>query len=720
MALKETIIPMKIKAFLALLLVCCIVLPALAQTTPAPTQTPASSTLPRKPTDDQDDVVRITTNLVQVDAVVTKGGKPVPDLTAEDFEIYEDGRRQTITTFAYISNVANSTPPPKRAEKKTDVVPFTALNRDDPHRTIAVVVDDLGLSAESMARVRGQLRKFVAEQVQPNDLVAIIRSGGEMGALQQFTNDKRVLERAVNMLRWNPCSRVGVSVFPTFRGSFSESLPACAYRAQVNTLQSLRFIIDSMGQLPGRKSLVLLSDAVLREPGNNFNRDPGVLKEQGIVENDASPLSRDFQDYSSFLQKIAEKAIRASVVIYSVDTQGLQTIGINAADEFMGNSRQLVDHLHRLRATRMGLLLTRREGGELLARQTGGFQIYNTNGLELNRIVEDQSGYYLLGYRPTNETFNRRFHHIKAKVKRDGMSVRTRTGFFGVTEEEAKRAVPTPGDLTNLALASPFRAQDIEVDMTSFFAEEPTAGLMLRSFVYLGVKDLEFAPVNGQHQSSIEIHGVIFGDNGIVVDQIRNGATLNLPDSEYEQAKTNPIGIGINMPVKRHGSYQVRFVIRDRKSSKIGSAGQFVVVPNLKDKKLAVSGIVLGTLAQTSGQKTADQSVLSPGSRRFAPNSDLYFAYRLYNAAIGSRPQLRTLVMQASLFRDGKNVYLGPEVPITAGQQQDLTRLFVDGVVRLGPELEPGNYYLQVVITDKGDRSKDGPAVQWVDFEIVK
>ena len=88
---------MKNKAFPALLLSFCVLLPVLAQTTPAPT--------PQKPKDDQDEVVKITTNLVQVDAVVTKDGKPVTDLTPDDFEIYEDGKKQAITSFAYISNV---------------------------------------------------------------------------------------------------------------------------------------------------------------------------------------------------------------------------------------------------------------------------------------------------------------------------------------------------------------------------------------------------------------------------------------------------------------------------------------------------------------------------------------------------------------------------------------------------------------------------------------
>ncbi len=701
---------MKAKTFLPLLLSLCIFLPSLAQNKP----------------DDQDDVVKITTNLVQVDAVVTKDGKPVANLTADDFEIYEDGRKQAITSFAYISNTANSTSQPtqprKDAKNNVDEVPYAPVKPNEARRIMAFVVDDLGLSAESMSQVRRQLRKFVAEQLQPNDLIAIIRTGGEMGALQQFTSDKRLLTRAVDQLRWNICNRVGVSVLQPVGGiSFGSS--ACGQRSIYYTLRSLRFILDAMGYLPGRKSLVFLSDSLPRESqdeiiiGRNLleggmNDDqtsarPERLSDAGIVDGQQSGLPRDSINYAHFLQKLAEKAIRSSVVIYSVDTQGLQTTGLTAADSFSGTGPQLQQLIY----SRSRLLSTRREGGEIIAKQTGGFQIRNSNSFGFNRILEDQSGYYLIGYRPTEETFNRRFHHIKAKVKRSGMQVRTRYGFFGVSEEEANRARLTPRDMTSLALASPFAAQDIEIDLTSFFANDKTAGSVVRSFVYIDPKDLAFTRVNDQQQASIEFQSIIFGNNGAVVEQLRRGATIRFSDSEYAQVARNGMGFSIDLPVKRPGDYQVRVAIRDRSSSKIGSAGQFVAIPDLNKKKLAVSGIVLGTVA-----RDASETMANPGTRRFEQNSDLYFAYVIYNASQFVNP-----VMQTRLFRDGKNIYSGADLPIQTANQPDPNRLFVNGGIQLSRDLEPGNYYLQVVITDKNAKKKKAvPVVQWIDFELVK
>jgi VWFA-related protein len=696
---------MNMKAFLALLLLLCTLLPALAQTPPQ-TQKPAG--------DDKDDVVKITTNLVQVDAVVTKDGKPVTNLTADDFEILEDGKRQTITSFAFISNVPNtaSQPVTTDAKKTGPVVPYAPVKPNESRRTIAFVIDDLGLSAESMHQVKRQLRKFVAEQLQPNDLVAIIRTSGEMGALQQFTNDKRILTRAVDQLRWNYCSRVGVHVFAPF-GSSDPGPRICGWRSYGVTLKSLRFIVDSMGYLPGRKSLVLLSDDQPRESQDQFLVAQGIPQGMGTGNDSDVSAPSDSINYSFSLQKIAEKAIRSSVVIYSVDTQGLQYTGPTAADSFSSTSRN-PQQIGNLMSTRSNLLFTRREGGELIAKQTGGFQIRNSNSFEFNRIMEDQSGYYLLGYRPTDETFNRRFHHIKAKVKRSGMSLRTRFGFFGVTEEEAARAKPpSTQDLTNLALASPFVAQDIEVGMTSFFVEDTAGGSIVRSFVYIDAKNLTFTPVNGRQQGSIELHGVVFGDNGALVHQIKRGATVSLSEPEYQQAIANGMGLSFDMPVKRAGAYKARLVVRDRPSSRIGSAGQFVVVPDLKNRKPAVSGIILGL-------PNADQSVSNAGGRRFRQNDDLYFAFNIYNAANESG-QLRSLVMNAMLFRDDKTVYSGPEVPIVASNQKDLSRVFTNSVIKLTPDLEPGNYYLQVVITDKDAKNKAAvPVVQWIDFEIEK
>lgn len=664
-----------------------------------------SQVLSQKPPDD--DVVRITTNLVQIDAIVTKDGKNVPNLKAEDFEIFEDGRKQTITSFAYISNMPAAATPVAEADRDKSV-PAAPLKRDDPRRTLAIVVDDLGLSAESMSDVRRQLRKFVNEQLQPHDLVAIIRTSSQAGALQQFTNDKRLLTRAVERLRWNACSRAGVNVLPPSQQimELGTTEHICGGFSFFITMRALRMIIDGMAEIAGRKSMMILSDSLPIESQDSgfFNIDPN------------SPLN-DRTNRVIALQRVAEKAIRASVVIYAVDTQGLQTTGITAADRFTGNARTVGAQMNAMVANRGRLLFERRAGGELMARQTGGFQIKNSNDFKLERILEEQSGYYLIGYRPSEETFNKKFHRITAKVKRSGMSLRTRYGFFGYSEEDD---VKKPQSKTNLALASPFRSQDIDLEFTAFFANDKVAGSVIRSFLYLDAKDLTFVQANDRHEAKIELHGVIFGDNGMVEDQITHNAVFSLPEADYQRAVREGIRIRFDMRAKKPGAYQLRVAARDVASSHIGSAGQFVSVPNLKNKRLAVSGIVLRGVTDIAETDEDEVATVSPAFRRFVSNSELQFALVIYNAGIDPAVRRPNLVMETKLFRNDKRVQSYPAIPVDMTNQPDLERIFATRIVQLGANLEPGNYYLLVEITDKTSKDKEPPIAQWIDFEIVK
>ena len=161
-------------------------------------------------------VIRIDVNLVQVDAVVTDAkGHPVRDLTADDFEILQDGRARSITNFAWVQTASGS-----RTALQSDHSPTSAeaeltprLKPGDVKRTIALVVDDLGLSFENTARIREALKKFVDLDMQPGDLVAILRTGAGLGALQQFTADKRLLHAAIDRVRYNATGRVGISSF---------------------------------------------------------------------------------------------------------------------------------------------------------------------------------------------------------------------------------------------------------------------------------------------------------------------------------------------------------------------------------------------------------------------------------------------------------------------------------------------------------------------------
>src|SRR6185436_9355797 len=181
-----------------------------------------------------DDVVRITTNLVQVDAVITdKNGKLVTDLKPEELQLLEDNRAQKITHFFYIAGNTTAAPSPSKPigpDSKTLGVPPERLRPEDVRRTIALVVDDLGLSFQSTHFVRRALKQFVDQQMQAGDLVAIIRTSGGMGALQQFTSDRRQLYAAIEHIKWNPGGRSQVGAFapiaPATPGRFGSQIDA--------------------------------------------------------------------------------------------------------------------------------------------------------------------------------------------------------------------------------------------------------------------------------------------------------------------------------------------------------------------------------------------------------------------------------------------------------------------------------------------------------------
>jgi VWFA-related protein len=726
--------------------------------TSIPPQSKPAATQQKADTDESQDVVRINTNLVQVDAVVLRDGKQVTDLKAEDFELFEDGRPQPITSFSYISNVpiAPANAPASRPGDKNGVpvvppvVPAT-VRPHDVRRTLALVVDDLGMSFESMAHARKQLRKFIDEQLQPNDLVAIIRTGGEVGSLQQFTTDRRLLTSALDHLKWNPCSRAGISIFPpvgspVFASGVDSDSGPCGVQRTNSTLRILQFVLKGMHDLPGRKSMVVFSESLpiqQQEPGPlNFGTD------RDDVGDDDSGFGNTYSNAAA-LQKVAELAIRGSVVIYAVDTRGLQYTGPTAADDFSSAATPgaAARQMQTIMRTRSAMLLRGREGADLISRQTGGFLVRNSNDFELKRVMDDQRGYYLLGYRPGDETFNRRFHHLKVRVKRRGLTVRTREGFYGVSEDEARPPELTARDQVNNALISPFGANEIPVRLSTFFANDAAKGSLLRTFIYLDAHDLNFTDQpDGTHNAAFDLDTILFGDNGSVVNREDKTVTLRLAKLTYDRVQRDGLVYGFDMPVKQTGTFQFRVAVRDTVSSHIGAAGQFVEVPKVGSDRLALSGIfVRGALktlnrpltepategtspsgsrspaTDSTGQtKAVEEMTSGPGLRQFRQGTKLVFVYAIYNAMLDTTTHLPKLTTQTTVFREGKPIFTGNTEPLGITGQRDLLRLTNGAELLLGPELTPGEYVLQIIVEDQLAKEKRRSATQWIDFEVVK
>lgn len=702
---------------------------------PAPTQKPAP------PEVDSQDVVRITTNLVQFDVSVTKDGKPVTDLHPGDFEIFEDGKPQTITNFSYVSNMPDKAPPAvpalaKSNDKTAPPIPPAKINLNDQRRTIALVVDDLGMSFESMSRLRPQIKKFL-DTLLPNDLIAIIRTGGEVGSLQQFTNDRRVLQSAIDRLRWNPCSRAGLNVFQpagakaddVFNLPEASNTGVCSEVMLFSSFKALHYILEGMSHLPGRKSMMFFSDYLPvqdQEPSaaEQTKRMAGDTADTPITSVNTDARSPD-NSYYAQLERIAEMAIRSSVVIYSVDTRGLQYTGPTAVDRSTLTSRVLRSNPgaaaaeQRMRDRNRQLWIGQ-QGSDLIARQSGGFLVRNTNDFGFNRVMDDQQGYYLIGFRPTEETFNRDFHRLKAKVKRGGVNVRTRDGFFGFTESETRAPKPGAESEITKALISPFGSRDLTVQLTSFFIEEAGKAPSLRSFIFLDAHNLAFSDLpDGSHVTNLNISTILFGDNGKVIGQEDQTGTLHFDSAGYERAMRDGIAYSFDTSTKLPGTFQFRVAVRDAGSGRVGTAGQFIEIPDLKSGRLALSGIVVRDANRAAALFTSqDEEVTTgPAVRRFRQGSTAAYAYLIYNASAAGRAA--QLTSQTRIFRDGQVIVSNNPAVINMEGQADPQRIVAFHPLKLGKEMSPGNYVLQVIVTDLSEK-KPRVSSRWIDFEIVK
>lgn len=714
------------------------------QPKPSPTPASAGQSQPQKP--DDVDVVKITTNLVQVDAVVTdKDGKLVTDLRPEEVEIFEDGRKQKITNLSYNMTETTAAELPakeksadKVIDKNTPSAPSSRLKPEDIRRTIAIVVDDLGLSFASTHFVRRALKKFVDEQMQPGDLVAIIRSSGGMGALQQFTTDKRQLYAAIERVKFYMNGRNGIGAFgsiePPASGPRGAEMDAAneelnEFRQDmfaVGTLGAVSYVVKGLRDLPGRKSILLVSDGFriynLDDPARNY-----LALEK--------------------LRRLIDEAGRASVVIHTMNATGLQTLGLTAADNLNssdGTAARSFEDIEQQLTNRRNEAFETQEGLNYLAHETGGIAIRNTNDLSkgIRRVLEDQKGYYLIGYRPDNSTFDprtgrRTFHKLTLKVTRPGkFTVRMRNGFYGVTD--AERTPPrTLGQQMMGALTSPFGATGVHLQLTSLFANDAKAGSYMRSVLHIEGRDLTFTDEpNKMHKCVFDVVAITFGDNGVAVDQpIGKTYTLVLTDEVYKRAIRDGLVYYTTVPIKKAGAYQLRLSLRDTATERIGSASQFIEVPDLKKNRLALSGLILrgtnvrqasGNAGPAPGTNPIDEGAeqgsadASPAVRHFKGGMLIDYAFFVYNARLSktnNQPQLTTKVR---IFRGSTLIFSGNENPYNVNSQTDLKRLTAGGQIQLGTDLVPGEYTLQVIVTDLNADEKHRTVTQWMDFEIVK
>jgi VWFA-related protein len=682
---------------------------ALAQT-PPPRPTPGRGPL----------VIQGGVELVQVDAVVTDGkGKHVTDLTAADFQVMEDGRPQTISHCQYVvmePSAATEMPAPAAVPKEAP------LRREDVRRAMAVVVDDLGISFEDINGVRDGLKKFVEKDLNPGDIMSIVRASGGMGILQQFTGDKDLLRAAASQVRYNGLAGSGATASEAAAAlgedptGLAESVEGLKRQALMfGTLGAMEYAIEELRSLPGRRSMLVFSSILSLRDHFSVGDTDGMPKYAKEIDPRAVEA----------LQRVTDLANRASVVIYTVDPRGLQIVGPTGAD--------VQAHMNNRQETQAGL--------DVLAKETGGLFMRGGNDMNwaVKQVVADQRGYYLLGYVPDAEAVQAAAkragadHRLKVEVKRPGLHVRYRSKYSGSLEPEPTPP-PTEGDQILSSLTSPFTRSDLAVRMTPVLLRDADNGYVVRTFLHVDGKGLtvENGAKEGIRKVRVELASTTFGDKGVLGDQAASEITFPFPASREPSLKDAGLVLEMKLPVKKAGLYQMRSIVRDAPSKRQGSARAFLNVPQVKKDRLALSGVVV------QGAATDDDPQSSAAVRHFKPGSDVLYAFMVYGAKGDMKASKPAVDSELKLYRDNQVVSSGkaqlvaspppaapkPDPRAAKGKNAKPPAKEPEGQMLLGSfhlssSIEPGAYALEVRAIDPLAKEPFNAAAQTIDFDVV-
>ncbi|HVQ15757.1 MAG TPA: VWA domain-containing protein [Vicinamibacterales bacterium] len=549
----------------------------LAAQQPAP-QTPA-------PQADQPPVsFRVEVNYVEVDAVVTDAqGTPISNLTKNDFEIYEDGKKQDVSTFSLV-NI-----PIERAERPLFAsAPVEADVQSNDHvegRIYLLVLDDVHTDLTRTPRVKAAATRFIETNFGTNDLAAVVYTG-RAGDGQDFTNNPRLLIAAINKfngrkLRSGTLNRIeGARVNPGTGalepGDDIDQMDR-AFRAR-SMANSIRKLSEFMAGVRGRrKTMILIGEGV----------DFDIYQAVGQLGSTASSVLLDTHDAIA-------AATRGNVTIYTIDPRGL----MNAESDLIEVAGTIGDADGRAIANEMRLS---QDSLRVLADATGGFAAVNRNDLNgaFDRIVTENSSYYMLGFYSTNDRRNGRYRKLEVRVSRPGLRVRNRAGYYEARGRAPNQPAASASNVIAPALSDalgsplPVSGVPMKVFAAPFKGTAPNAAVALA--LEIDVSTLDFVEGNGTFNEQIEVAYTAVNNQGKVFPGERQTATLTLKPDTYERAKARGFRV-LSQASLPPGRYQVR-VAAGNKAGKAGSVVYDLEVPDFTKEPLMMSGVAMTSAA---------------------------------------------------------------------------------------------------------------------------
>jgi VWFA-related protein len=631
---------------------------------------------------------RVEVDYVEVDAtVIDAQGSVVTDLGRDEFEVFEDGRRQTVTAFSRVNIPIERDDRPlfTQAPVELDV----QSNRHVEGRMYLIVLDDMHTDASRAGRVKAAARRFIEQNFGRNDLAAVAYTGGRGADSQDFTNNPRLLLAAIDRftgrkLRSATLERLD-RVVPSLDGSLIVPPDPAeferAHRAR-SAMATIRRLSEFMAGVRGRRKAMLLI-------GEGIEYD--IHEATGPSGATASAVLMDTHEAIA-------AATRGNVVIYAIDPRGLVTGAedlIESASTFPEQGAGLPSMQNELRLSQDGL--------RVLASSTGGFAAVNQNELEraFDRIVAENSTYYVLGYYPTNDRRDGRFRRIEVHVKRPGLRVRARNGYFEPRGRRSDAPAPARSALpaVSAALSSPIplAGLSMQVFAAAFKGEAPNAAVAVA--VELDASRLDLAEKGGTFAEQLEVAYTATDAHGKVFPGERHAINLALKPDTYERVRRHGLRLvtQVNLPP---GRYQLRVAAGNR-TGKSGSVLYDLDVPDFRQLPWSMSGVALtaasaGAVATITPRDPLAGFLPAPPTtaREFDRGDELALFAEFYEHMPGAPPH--QVEFRAELRAEGGRVARevaeersSTELQGRSGGYGFAARLPLDG-------LDPGLYVLHV------------------------
>jgi VWFA-related protein len=628
-----------------------------------------------------------------VDVVVRdRAGDIVRDLTAADFEVREDGRPQEILGLSFQEISSTQGTPVSSAELLAGIEerlmaapstePAKPLAAADVagRRLIVLLFDTSSMQPEEVQRAVDSANTFVANQMSPADMVAVATVNTTLDVLTDFTGDRTTVGASLARLGYTEGTATpppDASTAQTDEDAAAATDEAAAEASELDMfnndvrLRALRTLAEALAPIEQKKAILYFS----------------------------AGMERSGQDNQVELRSAINAAVRGHLSIYPVDTRGLQAV-VPGGDARQASGRGQSLFSGGGVARQFSRLAASQDTLTSLAADTGGRAFTDTNdvGEAFERVQRDMSAYYLLGYSSTNTVKDGRFRRIQVRVKREGVRVEARAGYFAERDFAHTSRSDRETQLQE-QLFSPVSSTDVPVMVTGGYFRL-TAD---RYYVPISVAVPGYAvPVGSEKEEiSLDILGVVSDEQGRPVGRMREtlkfppatGATLAGKQVLYQS--------GMNLPP---GRFSVKVVVRENTHGRIGSFESPLRVPELKQAPLKVSSVVLGTQLQPSSRGRTENPLVRDG-QQLVPNvthvigrdQRVFFYYDVYEPSqTDGAPFVRTSL---AFFRGKVKVLETPAVERTTLDAPDRKASVFRFELPAG-SLGPGLYTCQINIID--------------------